>query len=61
MTDRQLKKRRGPHTAPNQPEVLRIIGEESQRNGTDRLTSRQIDESIKACRKTKKARALPIS
>lgn len=47
MTDRQLKKRSDPGTVP---EVLKIIGEESRRNGTDKLTSRQIDETIKAYR-----------
>jgi hypothetical protein len=36
-----------------EPEVLRIIGEESQRNGTDKLTSRQIDQAIKAGRAKK--------
>jgi hypothetical protein len=36
--------------------VLRIIGEESQRNGTDTLTSRQIDQGIKATRTPKKKR-----
>jgi prevent-host-death family protein len=36
--------------AAPEPEVLRIIGEESQRKGTDRLTSRQIDQVIKAAR-----------
>jgi hypothetical protein len=35
-------------------EVLKIIGEESRRNGTDTLTSRQIDATIKAYRKAKK-------
>ena len=37
--------------ASPEPEVLRIIGEESQRKGTDRLTSRQIDQVIQAARK----------
>jgi prevent-host-death family protein len=36
--------------AAPQPEVLRVIGEESQRKGTDKLTSRQIDQVIKAAR-----------
>jgi len=31
-------------------EALRVIGEESQRNGTSVLTSRQIDRIIKAAR-----------
>jgi hypothetical protein len=34
--------------------MLKIIGEESRRNGTDRLTSRQIDATIKAYRKAKR-------
>ena len=36
--------------AAPEPEVLKIIGEESKRNGTDSLTSRQIDRIIKAAR-----------
>jgi prevent-host-death family protein len=39
-----------------EPEVLRVIGEESQRNGTDKLTSRQIDQAIKAARARKPKR-----
>jgi len=37
--------------ASPEPAVLRIIGEESQRHGTDRMTSRQIDGAIQAARK----------
>lgn len=37
--------------ASPEPEVLRLLGEESQRRGTDRLTSRQIDSVIQAARK----------
>jgi prevent-host-death family protein len=40
--------------AAPEPEVLRIIGEEAQRNGTSTLTSRQIDQVIKAARADKK-------
>jgi hypothetical protein len=40
-------------TAP-EPEVLRIIGEESRHTKTDALTSRQIDQVIKATRAQKK-------
>jgi prevent-host-death family protein len=40
--------------AAPEPEVLRILGEESQRNKTDTLTSRQIDQVIKAARADKK-------
>lgn len=36
--------------AAPEPEVLRIVGEESKRNGTSKLTSRQIDRIIKAAR-----------
>lgn len=36
--------------AAPEPEVLRVIGEESKRKGTDKLTSRQIDQVIKAAR-----------
>lgn len=42
--------------AAPEPEVLKVIGEESQRKGTDALTSRQIDEVIKAARAMKKKR-----
>ncbi|MGC1296805.1 MAG: orotidine 5'-phosphate decarboxylase / HUMPS family protein [Alloacidobacterium sp.] len=61
MMDRQPKKRSGQQTVPTEPEILKVIGEQSRRNGTDKLTSRQIDETVKAYRKTKKkARALQI-
>ena len=39
--------------AAPEPEVLRIIGEESRRKGTDKLSSRQIDRIIKAARARK--------
>ena len=42
--------------AAPEPEILRILGEESERNGTDTLTSRQIDKIIKAARAEKKQR-----
>ena len=42
--------------APPEPEVLRIIGEESRKKGTDKLTSRQIDQAIKAARAEKSKR-----
>ncbi len=42
--------------AAPEPEVLRVIGEESQRKGTDTLSSRQIDEVIKATRAKKPKR-----
>ena len=39
--------------AAPEPEVLKAIGEESRRKGTDKLTSRQIDQVIKAARARK--------
>ncbi len=42
--------------AAPEPEVLRVIGEESQRRGTDTLSSAQIDEVIKATRAQKPKR-----
>jgi prevent-host-death family protein len=42
--------------AAPEPEVLRIIGEESKRNGTNKMTHRQIDQEIKAYRAQKKKR-----
>lgn len=42
--------------AAPEPEVLRIIGEESERTGTNALTSRQIEQVIKATRAQKKKR-----
>jgi prevent-host-death family protein len=42
--------------AAPEPEVLRVIGEESERNGTSTLTSRQIDQIIKSSRSQKPKR-----
>jgi prevent-host-death family protein len=42
--------------AAPEPEVLRIIGEESKRNGTNTMTPRQIDRIIKEYRAHKKKR-----
>jgi prevent-host-death family protein len=42
--------------ATPEPEVLRLIGQESARKGTDKLTSRHIDEVIKAARARKPKR-----
>jgi prevent-host-death family protein len=42
--------------AAPEPEVLRVIGEESKRKGTDKLTSWQIDQVIKASRAAKSKR-----
>jgi prevent-host-death family protein len=36
-----------------EPEVLRVLGEESKRRGTHRLSSKQINRVIKATRSTK--------
>lgn len=42
--------------AAPEPEVLRVIGEESERNRTNTLTSRQIDQIIKVSRSHKPKR-----
>ena len=42
--------------AAPEPEELRIIGEESEQNGTNTLTSREIDRVIQATRAQKKKR-----
>jgi PHD/YefM family antitoxin component YafN of YafNO toxin-antitoxin module len=42
--------------AAPEPEVLRALGEESIRKGTDTLSSRQIDRIIKAARAKKSKR-----
>src|ERR1700685_659765 len=42
--------------AAPEPEVLRILGEESERKGTSKLTARQIDQAIKAARAAKPKR-----
>jgi prevent-host-death family protein len=42
--------------AAPEPEVLQVIGEESQRKGTDALSSRQIDQVIKVARAQKPKR-----
>jgi len=36
-----------------EPEVLRIIGKESKRKGTHKLSPRQVDQIIKAARQSK--------
>jgi prevent-host-death family protein len=40
--------------AAPEPEVLRVLGEASKRNGTDKMTSRQIDQIIKGARAEKR-------
>ncbi|MGA3015675.1 MAG: type II toxin-antitoxin system Phd/YefM family antitoxin [Bryobacteraceae bacterium] len=42
--------------AAPEPEVLRVIGEESQRHGTDTLSPARIDRVIKAARLQKRKR-----
>jgi hypothetical protein len=42
--------------AAPEPEVLSIIGEESERNGTNTLSSRLIDQVIRATMAQKKRR-----
>jgi len=42
--------------AAPEPEVLRVLGEEAEQNGTSSLTSRQIDKIIKAARSKKPKR-----
>src|SRR3977135_541331 len=42
--------------AAPEPEVLRVIGEESRRKGTHTLSSRKIDQIIKATRAKKPKR-----
>ncbi len=37
-----------------EPEVLRVLGQQSRQKGTNRLTNRQIDQIIKAARKSKR-------
>lgn len=42
--------------AAPEPEVLRVIGQDSKRKGTDKLTSRQIDQVIQSARAAKRRR-----
>jgi prevent-host-death family protein len=42
--------------AAPEPEILKIIGEDAKRKGTNRLTSWQIDRVIKATRAKRKKR-----
>ena len=43
--------------AAPEPEVLRTLGEESRRKGTDKITSRNIDKIIRATRKRRSSRS----
>jgi hypothetical protein len=51
MSVRDIVKRAAP-----EPEVLRVIGVESQRKGTSKLTAGEIDRIIKTTRAQKKKR-----
>jgi prevent-host-death family protein len=42
--------------AAPEPEVLKLVGERAERNGTSALTSREIDRIIKASRSQKRKR-----
>jgi hypothetical protein len=42
--------------AAPEPEILKIIGEDAKRKGTNLLSSRQIDRVIKAARAQRKKR-----
>ena len=42
--------------AAPEPEVLRLIGQESRRKGTDQLTAKQIEQVIKSARADKSKR-----
>ena len=42
--------------AAPEPEILKIVGEESERNGVSKLTSRQIERIIKSSRSKKPRR-----
>lgn len=42
--------------AAPEPEVLKLIGEQAERNGTSALTSREIDRIIKTSRSQKRKR-----
>ena len=47
--------------AAPEPEVLRLIGDDSRKNGTDKLTSAQIDQVIKQARKSQNANRQPTT
>lgn len=42
--------------AAPEPEILKILGEESKRKGTDRLSVRQIDATIRLARREKRGK-----
>ena len=61
MTQAELRRFRTlVKLAAPEPEILRLVGEESRRNGTDKLTLRQINRIIcetRACMKAKANRS----
>ena len=42
--------------AAPEPEILKLIGEDSERNGTSQMTVRQIDQVVRASRASRKKR-----
>jgi hypothetical protein len=57
-TERELRRVQAyVKLAAPEPDVLRLIGEESRRNGTDKLTSHQINRIICETRARMKAEA----
>jgi len=58
VTQRELRSIRAyVKLAAPEPDILRQVGEESRRNGTDKLTSRQIDRIIRETKAHRKAKA----
>jgi prevent-host-death family protein len=43
--------------AAPEPEILRVLGDESRRKGTDTITSRQLDKIIASARAQRKAKS----
>ena len=41
--------------AAPEPEILKILGRDAKRNGTSKLSSRQIDDVIRAARRQKRS------
>lgn len=42
------------HLAVPEPEVLRILGQESKQKGTNRISPKQVDQVIRAARSAKR-------
>jgi hypothetical protein len=58
ITERELRRFRAYiKLAAPEPDILRLIGEESRRNGTNKLTLRQINRIICETRARMKAEA----